>query len=101
MIEIEAEAKFGACCYDLETVVADGNTEEEINAERFPNLVGPEAISLFKLQVAKFGLLFSTLPMFRRTAVACLMQFFQQMTGIDCIVGVQLVLVTGRTLIED
>jgi len=70
MIEIQAEARF----------------EEEINAERFPNLVKPGPINLFKLQVARFGLLFASWAMFRRTAVACLMQFFQQMTGIDCIV---------------
>jgi len=41
---------------------------------------------MFKLQVARFGLLFSSWTMFRRTAVACLMQFFQQMTGIDFII---------------
>jgi len=44
-------------------------------------------MNLFKLQVARFGLLFASRAMFRRTAVACLMQFFQQMTGIDCIVS--------------
>jgi len=70
MIEIQAEAKF----------------EDEINGERFPDLVKPGPMNLFKLQMARFGLLFSSWAMFRRTAVACLMQFFQQMTGIDCIV---------------
>jgi MFS family permease len=39
-----------------------------------------------KLELANFGSLFSSRHMFRRTAIACLMQFFQQMSGIDNIV---------------
>ncbi|KAK7470101.1 hypothetical protein VKT23_001542 [Stygiomarasmius scandens] len=69
-IEIQAEAEF----------------EAEITREKFPHLVGSGAFTKFKLQVAQFGELFTTLHMFRRTAVACLMQFFQQMSGIDCII---------------
>ncbi|KAJ6497107.1 hexose transport-related protein [Mycena vitilis] len=69
-IEIQAEAMF----------------EAEVTAERFPSLVGGGAVTQFKLQVAQFGELFTTIHMFRRTAVACLTQFFQQMSGIDAIV---------------
>ncbi|TFL05164.1 hexose transport-related protein [Pterulicium gracile] len=39
-----------------------------------------------RMELANFGSLFITRQMFRRTAVACLMQFFQQMSGIDNIV---------------
>ncbi|KAJ7221572.1 hexose transport-related protein [Mycena pura] len=69
-IEIQAEAMF----------------EAETTAERFPSLGGQDALTQFKLQVAQFGELFTTIYMFRRTAVACLTQFFQQMSGIDAIV---------------
>ncbi|KAJ6620368.1 general substrate transporter [Mycena sp. CBHHK59/15] len=69
-VEIQAEAMF----------------EAETTAEKFPRLVGGPAFTQFKLQVAQFGELFTTVHMFRRTAVACLTQFFQQMSGIDCIV---------------
>ncbi|KAK7035868.1 hexose transport-related protein [Favolaschia claudopus] len=69
-LEIQAEAMF----------------EAETTAERFPNLVGGGAFTEFKLQIAHFGELFTTIHMFRRTAVACLTQFFQQMSGIDAIV---------------
>ncbi|KAJ7611668.1 hexose transport-related protein [Roridomyces roridus] len=60
--------------------------EAETTAERFPKLVGGGVWTQFKLQVARFGELFTTIYMFRRTAVACLIQFFQQMSGIDAIV---------------
>ncbi|KAJ7491114.1 hexose transport-related protein [Mycena latifolia] len=69
-VEIQAEAMF----------------EAEMTTERFPRLVGGGAFTQFKLQVAQFGELFTTIHMFRRTAVACLTQFFQQMSGIDAIV---------------
>ncbi|KAF5371317.1 hypothetical protein D9758_004206 [Tetrapyrgos nigripes] len=67
-------------------IQAEAMLEAETTAEKFPHLVGGSAWTSFKLQVARFGELFTTLHMFRRTAVACLMQFFQQMSGIDCIV---------------
>ncbi|KAJ7272862.1 hexose transport-related protein [Mycena rebaudengoi] len=69
-VEIQAEAMF----------------EAEMTAEKFPHLVGGGSLRQFKLQVAQFGELFTTIHMFRRTAVACLTQFFQQMSGIDCII---------------
>ncbi|KAJ7778704.1 hexose transport-related protein [Mycena maculata] len=69
-VEIQAEAMF----------------EAETTAERFPRLVGGGTFREFKLQVAQFGELFTTIHMFRRTAIACLTQFFQQMSGIDAIV---------------
>jgi hypothetical protein len=76
-------------------------TEAETTAERFPGLVGGGAVTQFKLQVAQFGELFTTIHMFRRTAgkvvsfeyfcsdtcalVACLTQFFQQMSDLSLI----------------
>ncbi|CAK5279221.1 unnamed protein product [Mycena citricolor] len=69
-VEIQAEAMF----------------EAEVTAERFPHLLGKGAGKELKLQIAQFGELFATKHMFKRTAVACLTQFFQQMTGIDAIV---------------
>lgn len=61
--------------------------EQETREERWPHLVERGPVRDLKLQVAQFGLLFSSMHMFRRTATACLMQFFQQMSGIDCIVS--------------
>ncbi|KAG7097509.1 hypothetical protein E1B28_004851 [Marasmius oreades] len=69
-IEIQAESMF----------------ENETTEEKFPRLVGGGPIRQFRLQVARFGELFTTIHMFRRTAMAGLMQFFQQMTGIDAII---------------
>lgn len=43
-------------------------TEAETTAERFPRLVGGGPLTQFKLQVAQFGELFTTIHMFRRTA---------------------------------
>ncbi|ORY53992.1 hexose transport-related protein [Leucosporidium creatinivorum] len=73
MLEIRAEAAF----------------EAEINAERYPWLVNSNKsawVLKAQLQLLTFGRLFTTLHMFKRTATAGLMQFFQQMTGIDCII---------------
>ncbi|KAF7298442.1 Hexose transport-related protein [Mycena kentingensis (nom. inval.)] len=67
-------------------IQAEALFEAETTAERFPKLTSQDAWTQFKLQVAQFGQLFTTVHMFRRTAVACLTQFFQQMTGIDVIV---------------
>jgi hypothetical protein len=61
--------------------------EQETREERWPHLVERGPVRDLKLQIAQFGLLFSSMHMFRRTATACLMQFFQQMSGIDCIVS--------------
>ncbi|THV05516.1 hexose transport-related protein [Dendrothele bispora CBS 962.96] len=71
---------------EFSEIQVEATFEAEITREKFPHLVGPGAWTKFRLQVAQFGELFTTLHMFRRTAVACLMQFFQQMSGIDCIV---------------
>jgi hypothetical protein len=51
----------------------------EIAAERFPQYINKP----FALQCAQIKALFTTWPMFRRTAIACLMMFFQQMSGIE------------------
>ncbi|KAL0577254.1 hypothetical protein V5O48_004742 [Marasmius crinis-equi] len=67
-------------------IQAESMFERETTGEKFPTLVGGGPFRQFKLQVAQFGQLFTTLHMFRRTSAACLTQFFQQMTGIDCIV---------------
>lgn len=60
-------------------IKADAIFEKENAAEKYPNLVGKP----FKLQAAQFAALFKSWPMFRRTAITCLMMFFQQMSGID------------------
>ncbi|KAJ6500694.1 hexose transport-related protein [Mycena sanguinolenta] len=67
-------------------IQAEAMFEAEMTAEKFPGLVGGGPARQFKLQIAQFGELFTTIHMFRRTAVACLTQFFQQMSGIDAIV---------------
>ncbi|KAF7294568.1 Hexose transport-related protein [Mycena indigotica] len=67
-------------------IQAEALFEAETTAERFPGLTSKDAWTQFKLQIAQFGELFTTIHMFRRTAVACLTQFFQQMSGIDAIV---------------
>ncbi|KAJ7771461.1 hexose transport-related protein [Mycena metata] len=67
-------------------IQAEAMFEAEMTAERFPKLVGGGPLTEFKLQVAQFGELFTTIHMFKRTATACLTQFFQQMSGIDAIV---------------
>ncbi|KAJ7253367.1 hypothetical protein B0H12DRAFT_596111 [Mycena haematopus] len=67
-------------------IQAEAMFEAEMAAEKFPGLVGGGAFTQFKLQVAQFRELFTTIHMFRRTAIACLTQFFQQMSGIDAIV---------------
>ncbi|ORY80774.1 hexose transport-related protein [Leucosporidium creatinivorum] len=73
MLEIRAEAAF----------------EKEVNAERYPHLVNSTSapwIVKARLQFLAFSRLFTTVHMFKRTATAGLMQFFQQMTGINCII---------------
>lgn len=94
MLEIRAEAAF----------------EKEVNAERYPHLINSTSApwivkvsydlqlghessaekadqclhffaSQAKLQLLAFSRLFTTVHMFKRTATAGLMQFFQQMTG--------------------
>ncbi|KAJ7584029.1 hexose transport-related protein [Mycena floridula] len=67
-------------------IQAESLFEAETTAEKFPHLVKTDPWTSFKLQVAQFGELFTTIHMFRRTAVACLTQFFQQMSGIDAII---------------
>lgn len=62
-------------------IKADAIFEKEIAAQRFPKLVNKP----FQMQFAQIGSLFTTWPMFRRTAITCLMMFFQQMSGIDAI----------------
>jgi hypothetical protein len=54
-------------------------TATEIAAERFPQYIDRP----FALQCAQIKALFTTWPMFRRTSIACLMMFFQQMSGIE------------------
>lgn len=63
-------------------IKADAIFERETAAEKFPTLLNRP----FALQFAQIGSLFTTWPMFRRTAIACLMMFFQQMSGIDAII---------------
>ncbi|KAF9266137.1 general substrate transporter [Marasmius fiardii PR-910] len=67
-------------------IQAESILESETTAEKFPHLIGGGPFRQFRLQAARFGELFTTKHMFYRTAVAGLMQFFQQMTGIDSIV---------------
>lgn len=60
-------------------IKADAVFEAETAAEKFPHCIGKP----FALQVAQVGELFKTWPMFRRTAITCLMMWWQQMSGID------------------
>lgn len=61
---------------------ADAVFEKESAAEKYPQYAGKP----LQLQFAQLCALFSTWPMFRRTAITCLMMFFQQFSGIDAIV---------------
>lgn len=63
-------------------IKADAIFEKEAAARKFPHLVDRP----LALQFAQVGSLFTSWPMFRRTAITCLMMFFQQMSGIDAIV---------------
>lgn len=63
-------------------IKADALFEQEINRERYPQYLDKP----LALQFAKFISLFATWPMFKRTAICCLMMFFQQMSGVDAIV---------------
>ncbi|ORX34317.1 hexose transport-related protein [Kockovaella imperatae] len=63
-------------------IKADALFEQETSAARYPEYIDRP----FRLQVAKMMSLLSTWPMFKRTAITCLMMFFQQMSGIDAIV---------------
>jgi hypothetical protein len=58
-------------------IKADAVFEQETAAERFPQY----ATRPLMMQFARMGSLFTSWPMFRRTAIACLMMFFQQMSG--------------------
>ncbi|KAJ7067756.1 general substrate transporter, partial [Mycena belliarum] len=49
-------------------IQAEAMFEAEMTAERFPRLVGGGALTQFRLQIAQFGQLFTTIHMFRRTA---------------------------------
>ncbi|KAL0568326.1 hypothetical protein V5O48_013660 [Marasmius crinis-equi] len=49
-------------------IQAESMFERETTAEKFPTLVGGGPFRQFKLQVAQFGQLFTTLHMFRRTS---------------------------------
>ncbi|BEJ00544.1 hypothetical protein CcaverHIS631_0504010 [Cutaneotrichosporon cavernicola] len=63
-------------------IKADAVFEQETAAEKHPHAIGRP----FVLQVAQVADLFKSWPMFRRTAITCLMMWFQQMSGIDAIV---------------
>jgi MFS family permease len=63
-------------------IKAEDEFEKESTAEKFPEYLDRP----FLLQFVKMRSLFTTWPMFRRTAITCLMMFFQQMSGIDAIV---------------
>lgn len=65
-------------------IKADALFEKEVAAQRFPKFVNKP----FAMQFAQIGSLFTSWPMFKRTALTCLMMFFQQMSGIDAIVFV-------------
>lgn len=63
-------------------IKAEAIFEKESVAEKWPQYANKP----FLLQFAQIKTLFSTWPMFKRTAVGTLMMFFQQMSGIDAIV---------------
>lgn len=63
-------------------IKADAVFAKESAALKFPQYLDRP----LALQCAQVASLFTTWPMFRRTAITCLMMFFQQMSGIDAIV---------------
>ncbi|KAL8702826.1 MAG: hypothetical protein Q9201_004015 [Fulgogasparrea decipioides] len=59
--------------------------EKRSIAEKWPHLVTLTPMNTFKLQFVAIGSLFTTKAMFRRTIVATVTMFFQQLTGINAV----------------
>ncbi|BFZ65070.1 hypothetical protein YB2330_006233 [Saitoella coloradoensis] len=66
-------------------VKAQSMFEKETQREMFPNLQGGGWISNLKLEMHGYLSLITTRSLFRRVAVACLIMFFQQWTGINAV----------------
>lgn len=54
--------------------------DKETTAEQYPGKRG------IALSIAQYGMLFQKIGLFRRLAIGCIMQFFQQFTGINAII---------------
>ena len=54
--------------------------EKETTAEQYPGKHG------IALSLAQYAMLFQSMGLFRRLSIGCIMQFFQQFTGVNAII---------------
>jgi hypothetical protein len=64
-------------------IKADVEFEKAIFANRFPELASSSETSIFRREISQYSNIFRTKDSFKRVAIAALVMFFQQWTGID------------------
>lgn len=64
-------------------IKADSEFEKAIFDKRFPSLAASTGNSVWRREFAQYTNIFRTKDSFKRVALACLVMFFQQWTGID------------------
>jgi hypothetical protein len=64
-------------------IKADVEFERAIFAKRFPELASSTGTSIFRRELAQYSNIFRSRDSFKRVAIAALVMFFQQWTGID------------------
>jgi hypothetical protein len=64
-------------------IKADAEFEKEIFERRFPSLSASAGDSVWRREFAQYSNIFRSKDSFKRVAIASLVMFFQQWTGID------------------
>ncbi|PQE22199.1 Quinate permease protein [Rutstroemia sp. NJR-2017a WRK4] len=67
-------------------IKADAEFEKEIFERRFPSLSASAGDSVWRREFAQYSNIFRSKDSFKRVAIASLVMFFQQWTGIDSII---------------
>ncbi|PQE12104.1 Quinate permease protein [Rutstroemia sp. NJR-2017a BVV2] len=67
-------------------IKADAEFEKEIFERRFPSLSASTGDSVWRREFAQYSNIFRSKDSFKRVAIASLVMFFQQWTGIDSII---------------
>jgi hypothetical protein len=71
---------------ELKEIEAECLFEKRSFAKTFPNLAAKEQVSVLVREFAQYYQIFRTWDNFKRVAIAWLIMFFQQWSGIDAII---------------